>query len=119
VHCSAQKPDFPAVVLFSDEACFTRQEILSSHNSHVWAEEKPHAASVHCHQERFAVNVWAGIVPDCLIGVYLLPSWLSAQIYWVFLEEMLPEFLEAVSLSVRRNMWFQQDGAVAHFAHQV
>ena len=44
-----------------DEACFTREGIC---NSHVWAEANPHAASAHCHQQCFVVNVWAGIVND-------------------------------------------------------
>jgi hypothetical protein len=98
VHRSAEKPDFPAIVLFTEEVYFNLEGIYNSHNSNVWAEEKPHAASVHCQQQRFAVNVWAGIVHDFLTGPYLLPSRLSAQIYWVFLEEMLPKFLEEVPL---------------------
>ena len=38
VHRSTEKPDFPAMVLFTDEACFTREGIFSGHNSHVWAK---------------------------------------------------------------------------------
>jgi hypothetical protein len=64
------------------------------------------------------VNLWVGIVNEFLIGPYLLPWWLSAQIYHVFLKEKLPEMLEEILLSVRRNTWFQHDGAAAHFAHQ-
>jgi hypothetical protein len=64
-------------------------------------------------------NVWVGSVHNFLIGPYLLPSQLSAQIYWMLLEEMLPEFLEEFPSSFRRNMCFQQDGAAPHFAHQV
>jgi hypothetical protein len=67
VHQSTQKPDFPAMVLFIDEACFTSEGIFHNHNSHVWAEANPHAASAHCHQQRFVVHVWAGIVNDFLI----------------------------------------------------
>ena len=36
-----------------------------------------------------------------------------------FLEEVLPELLENVPLVVRRRMWFQQDGAPAHFYNGV
>jgi hypothetical protein len=79
VHQSTEKPDFPTVVLFLDEACCTRQGIFNSHKSHVWAEANPHAASVHCHQQRFVVNVW--VDNDFLIGPYLLPWRLSAWIY--------------------------------------
>jgi hypothetical protein len=43
-------------------------------------------------------------VHDFLIGPYLLPSGLNVQIYQVFLEEMLPELLQEISLSLRTNM---------------
>jgi len=65
------------------------------------------------------VNVWAGVVNDFLIGPYLLSRWLCAQIYLVFLEEKLSEMLEEILLSIRRNMWFQDNRAVAHIVHQV
>jgi len=82
-------------------------------------ETNPQAAFVHCHQKCFVVSVWANIMHDSLIGPYVLPSRLSAHIYWVFLEEMLPELLEDISLALRRNMWFQHDGAAGHWARQV
>jgi hypothetical protein len=63
------------------------------------------------------VNVCTGNVRDFLFWPYLLPPWISAQIYQVFLEEMLQE-LEEISLALRKNMWLQQDGAAAHFACQ-
>jgi len=44
---------------------------------------------------------------------------LSAQTYRVFLAEKLPDMLEEIPLALRRNMWFQHDGAAAHFACQV
>jgi hypothetical protein len=61
------------------------------------------------------VNVWAGNVTDFLIGPYLSPWWLNAQIYHVLLEKQLSEMLEEIPLSVNRNMWFQHNGAAAHF----
>jgi hypothetical protein len=33
------------MVVFMDEPCFTWEEIFSSHNSHVWAQANPLAAS--------------------------------------------------------------------------
>jgi len=55
------------MVLFMDEACFTREGIINNHNSHVWAEANPHTATAHCHQQCFVVNVWAGIVNEVLL----------------------------------------------------
>ena len=93
--------------------------IFNSHNSHVWPVANPHAASVHYHQQHFEVNVRAGIVRDFLIGPYLLPWRLSAQIYRVFLEEKLPEMMEEILSAPTRNMWFRHDRVAIHFARQV
>jgi hypothetical protein len=90
-----------------DEACFTQEGLFNSHNSHVWADANSHAASVHCHQQSSVVNIWLGIVNDFFIGPYLLRQWHSDQTGHVFLEEKLPEMLEEILLSVKRNMWFQ------------
>jgi hypothetical protein len=84
-----------------------------------WAEANRYITSVHCQQQQFVVNVWARVVNDFLIGPYSLSWWLCAQIYHVFLEEKLSEMLEKILLSIRRNMWFQDNRAAAHIAHQV
>lgn len=108
VYQGTEKPNFPAVVLFTDDASVTQEGIFNSHNNHVWAEASPHAVSVHCHQQCFAVNVWMGIVYDFLIGPYLLSH--------VFLREKLPEMQEEIQLALGGKTWFQHDRAAAHFA---
>jgi len=108
-----QDPQFLAAILFTDEACFTREGVFNTRNSHVWADANPHGTIVHGHQRRFAVNIWAGIVGDQLIGPYLLPPRLTAQVYAAFLRETLPAFVEDVPLDVRARMWFQHDGPSA------
>jgi len=119
LHQIAAQPNFLRYVLWTDEASFTRDGIFNSGNSHVWDEENPHAIFPTRHQQRWSVNVWAGIVDDYLIGPYLLPERLTGPIYRRFLEEVLPELLENVPLNVRHQMWFQHDGAPTHFAVQV
>jgi hypothetical protein len=66
------------------------------------------------HQHCFAINMWAGIIDDHLIGPYLLTLRLTHDIYLTFLQETLPELLEMVPLEARHEMWFQHDGALAH-----
>lgn len=39
--------------------------------------------------------------------------------YLIFLQEVLRDFLEDVPLDIRENMWYQHDGAPAHFAINV
>jgi hypothetical protein len=58
--------------------------------------------------------MWAGIINDHLISPYLLPLRLTGDIYVTFIQEILPEPLE-----VHREMWFQHDGALAHFTNVV
>jgi hypothetical protein len=86
-------------MVFTDEACCIR-EIF---NSHVLAEANPPAASVHCHRQRFVVNFWAGIVNDLVIGPYLLPRRLSAQITMCFWRKSYQKCWEEIPLLVRRR----------------
>ena len=119
LHQANADPRFPEVVLFTDEAHFTRDCMYNSHNSHVWSDENPHATVMTNHQRRFAVNIWAGIVGDYLLGPYMLPPRLRWPMYRLFLEVHLPMLLEDVPLHIRRRMWFQHDGAPPHFADPV
>ena len=106
-------------LLVTDEACFTRNGILNVHNSHTWAVENPHTTRHTYHQQRFSINVWAGIVGDFLIGPYLLPARLGGSEYLHFLSTVLNQLLEDVPLATRQRMRFMHDGAPAHFSHSV
>lgn len=119
LHMDIQDQMFLEKVLFTDEASFSREGIFNSRTSHVWAEDNPHATFIRGYQEKFSVNVWAGIIGDHLIGPYILPNRLNAPVYLVFLRDILPELLENVPLHIRQDMWFQHDGAPAHFGNAV
>jgi hypothetical protein len=54
-------------------------------------------------QERFGINVWAGIVLDQLIGPCVLPPRLTGAGYLYFLNNDLENLLEDVLLATRRN----------------
>lgn len=114
-----ESPNFLRRVLFTDESSFTREGVVNVKNKHVWAQENPHEILQNNYQVKFSVNVWAGIVNDTLIGPYLLPNRLNGQNYLIFLQDVLPELLEVIPLNIRQNMWFQHDGAPAHFAGEV
>jgi hypothetical protein len=101
-------------LLWTDEACFTREGMFNVHNSHLRARDNPHAIRERGYQVRFSVSVWAGIVGDIVVGLYLLPDRLTAQRYRDFLETVLPGLFEDVPLAVRQWLWFQHDGAPAH-----
>ena len=97
-------------VLFTDEACFARERIYNSCNSHVWSMENPHATIVRSHQHWFCVNVWVGIVDDFLLDPYILPEWLNANTYLIFFQNVLPELLHPIPLNIRCSMRFHRDG---------
>lgn len=113
------QPDFPSWILFSDESSFTQDGIVNLHNMHVWAHDNPRCTRAHAHQKRFTVNVWAGILGDTLLGPYLLPKRLHGDTYRIFLERVLPDLMVGVPAATRRNIWFQHDGAPAHFQNSV
>jgi hypothetical protein len=102
-------------ILWTDEACFTREGVFNVHNSHLWKRDNPHAIRERGYQVRFSVSVWAGIVGVTVVGPYLLPDRLTAQRYHGFLETVLPGLLEDVPLAVRQRLWFQHDRAPAHY----
>lgn len=106
---------FSKRILFTDEVNFCRDGAFNLHNNHYWAANNPSVIHPNSHQHRFSVNVWAGIIGNNLIGPYLLPSPLTGHAYTIFLREVLPGLLEDVPLETRRRMWFQHDGAPAHY----
>ena len=75
-------------------------------NSHVWDDENLQAQNAHWFQQSFGINMWTGIVDCLLIGRYHLSS---GHTYLIFLQEILGELLEAVSLDIRRRLWSQHE----------
>ncbi|KAJ4426788.1 hypothetical protein ANN_26587 [Periplaneta americana] len=106
----------PNLVLFTDEAQFTRDGITNFHNQHVWAYEKPRATVPSHHQVRFSLNMWAGIIGDRLFGPHVLVNRLTGQAYTNFLENTTPHVLEDTPLINRQHIHFLHDGAPAHFS---
>jgi hypothetical protein len=71
------------------------------------------------HQQRFSINVCAGIIGDCLIGPHVLPHQLTGSHYPDFLSHDVPKLPEGVPLAVRARMWYMHDGALAHCSRDV
>jgi hypothetical protein len=100
----------------TNEACFGRDGVISIHNQHQWAEEKPHDVTHSRHQQQFGINVWAAMTGYCLVGPHVLPHRLTGNHYRDFLLYDTPKLLEDVPLAVRARMWYMYDGAPAHFS---
>lgn len=114
-----QNGEFLQKILFTDEAGFTRDGIVNFHNNHVWAEENPHAYFESRHQNKFFVNVWAGILGNNLIGPVVIPRRLNGAAYLNFLQNVLPTLFDDVPYGIRFQHWFMHDGAPPHFSIDV
>lgn len=99
-----------------EEATFNRDGELSFHNSREWQRNNSLVIHGHGYQHRYSVNVWAGIVYNQIIGLCILPTYLTGKEYLQsVLKDVFPRFLENAPLGIRGKMWFQHDGATAHF----
>jgi len=116
LHTLVRIPQLLTLILFTDEANFSRDAIMNFHNNHVWAEDNHHVVHEGRFQHQFSLNVWVGIIGDVLIGPVFLPARLTGEVYRNFLEQTLPPLLEDVPLATRHAMWFMHDGAPAHFS---
>lgn len=112
-------PDFIGNILWTDESYFGRDAVFNYHNNHVYATENPLAIRRRAHQQRFGVNLWAGVNSANIIGPFILPERLDAEAFLHFLQHDFQNLLEDVPLAVMRRMWFQMDGAPAHYGRHV
>jgi len=108
-----------SVILFTDEASFTRDGINNSRNEHMWSHDNPHETSVTKFQRRFSVIVWCGLLGNKLIGSFVFDNNLKGNTYEVFLRNELPGLLEDIPLMIRSQMYFQHDGASPHYTWRV
>jgi hypothetical protein len=83
---------------------------------HYWSGENPHWLR-QVDQWWWRVNVWCGIIGDCIIGLYFIEGLLIGCRYTAFLSETLLLLLEDLLLQTRLTVWFQHDGCPAHNAH--
>lgn len=106
-------------ILFSDESRFTNNGMFNRQNTRYWAKENQHEMRQGNFQERFGVNVWAGVVGRRIIGPILFQGQLTAERYLAFLRNNIEEMVDQLPLEVVRRLYFQQDGAPPHNARQV
>lgn len=105
------------VVIYSDEATFREDGHVNKWNYRVWEYERPDDFYVQQQQGARSVTVWAALSKYHLFGPYIFPSTVTGDAYRAILTEMfLPELLE--KCGSLENVWFQQDGAPAHYANE-
>lgn len=112
-------PDFINFILFSDESRFTNNGMFNRQNTRYWAQQNQHQMRQGNFQERFGVNVWAGIVGSRIIGPILFQGHLTGVRYLNFLQNEIENNLNELPLAVLRRIYFQQDGAPPHNTREV
>lgn len=107
--------DFFNFVLFTDESTFHNDGFMNSHNYHHYSDINPHLTREVDRQHRWSLNTWGGILGQYVVGPFFFDRHLNSQVYSDFLRHDLPILLEDIPLMVRQRMWFQHDGAPAHY----
>ena len=118
-HCVTAHPELLSVILFSDDASFTRDGINYLRNVLTWSHENPQETRVTKYQRRFSLNVWCGVLGNKLIGPFVFDENLTGNRYEAFLRNQLPGLLEDIPLIIRSQMHFQHDGAPTHYTRHV
>jgi len=104
-HWVTAHPELLSLILFTDEASFTRDGIDNLRNVHTWSHRNPHATCVTHFQRGFSVNVWYGVLGNRLIGPFVFDNNLTGNTYEAFLRHELPGILEDIPLIIRSQMY--------------
>jgi hypothetical protein len=110
---------FTRNVLFSDECLFYLNGEVNKQNFRYWSQDNPNWMEATRAQNDPRVMVWAGILDTTIIGPYFFDDTVTGESYKFMLENFLVPWLEDLPLQQFVNVWFQQDGASAHFALDV
>ena len=65
------------------------------------------------------VNVWVGILNDTLIGQFFIDGNLNARAYEELLRNPIEPRTRQITGDNFQNIWFQEDGAAAHYSREV
>jgi hypothetical protein len=89
------------------------------YDSILWAQDNSYAFQECGYRILFSVNIEAVNSGGIVVGSYLLPGRLTAQKYHNFVNSSLLGLIKDVSLAVWQSLWFQRDGASAHYGQGV
>lgn len=108
-------------ILWTDECTFTRIGLFNIHNEHWWYRRgsNPRVTRRDAFQNRFSINVWAGILNARIIGPHFIEGRLTGANYQQLLREVVEAQLEEVPLTYLASLYYQHDGAPAHYQRDV
>lgn len=111
--------DFVENIMFSDEAIFYVSGKVNRHNFRYWSSENPKWVEDRKVQGDPRIMVWAGIWNVRIIGPFYFDTTVDKDSYLTMLKTFLQPIIDELPLNQRIKLWFQQDGAPAHFAKSV
>lgn len=76
-------------MLFMNESSFSSCSILDRQNARIWTCRNPDAMDERFNQGRSTINVWAGIVANCITAPMFLPTSMKSATYLRFLRPRL------------------------------
>lgn len=109
-------------ICFSDESTFHLTGYVNRHNCRYWSQEDPHIIREAHTQYPKKLNVWAGILGKRLIGPFFIDGNLNGDLYLDMLVNLIVPAMRQVAAAQNMNwndVYFQQDGAPAHFKRNV
>lgn len=106
-------------ILFTDEATFTTNGVVSSQNCRHWSAENPEFIINARRQYSQKINVWCGILRDRIIGPFFFEGNLNAAGFLNFLEIEFRNALDELPLRYRLNLKLQLDGSPIHNARLI
>jgi len=62
------------------------------------------------HQHPRSLNIWCGIVANCVLSPYFFEGHLNSPLYANFLRDVFPQLLKDIPLNVRIDIWMQHYG---------
>lgn len=110
--------DFLSQIIWTDEAKFSRDGLFNRRNKHFWAQENPHVIRESRHQKKFSFNVFC-LISNGEVRFEIYNQNLNSEKYLQILRGLVAAFLEEVPEEIRREYWYQLDGAPGHSSRAV
>lgn len=99
-----RNPNFPSIILATNDLCLTKDGTLNFHNGHLWTKENSHDIYLSRFQQWLSTNNSAVIVNSIQIVLYEMPASLNEESYLTFLQYELPGLLDDVTINLPRIM---------------
>lgn len=101
--------------VFTDDATFYLNGVVNKQNER-WSDENPYWKVETHTQTPQKVNVWCSIVGSNILGPFFIDGNLGGPKYLdLLLSQIVPAIQDLFPGELFDDVWFQQDGAPAHY----